>query len=710
MGTLLKQTQYAHPLAAVNTNMPRAACAALVTILAVFGSSCTGLVRPPDAVSNPITQSITLTPATPSVRAGGTQQFTTSVAGISSPQLTWSVNDVVGGNSAVGLISSTSALTASYTAPSSVPAPSAVTIKATVTSKTSLTALVTASLLNPVPQLSSVSPSQLSEGSFSITVSGSSFVKGATINFGSSALPTNFVSATALTAVGTATTSQAGNVQITVTNPNPGSATSGPLTAEVLGSNAQRPELSVSPTALSVPAGGIANATLTVTGSPKPSVTCAVSGAGTAQISGSTVSYAAPNTIPESGPATVSCTATNSAGSAAASFTANISNIVPGYAGPIPSTYFAMHILQPQDWPTVPVGALGKLTGALWPYVEPTKGQYNWSRIDAFVDAASAHGVGIMYSNDGIPPWAAANTSTCFTQPYFGPYCSGAVANLQDWDNFVTALVTRYKGRIQIYELWNEPEHSFTGTMPQLVAMMQHEHDIIRTLDPAASILSPSMVSQGYPYLDSYFASGGSTDIDAVAIHTYPDPTNDVAESITQSISITIKTVMSKYGLSAKPLWGTEGSWGPQSAGDITDLNLRTAFTAREYLLAWSIGITRFYWYAWDSSDVGTLWSSTSTPTGSAVAYEQVFSWMNGATMSQPCSLNSGGTPYHAIYTCSLTRSGGYQAVAVWNTDGASTYTAASQYIHYRDLQGNVVTIPPNHQVPIGLKPILLEN
>jgi hypothetical protein len=630
--------------------------------------------------------------------------------GITNPQLTWSVNNVLGGSSSVGVISSTGTFTATYTAPPSVPTPAGVTIQASVTSNSSLTASANADVLNPIPRLSTVSPAQLALGSFSIALSGSSFVSGAVVNFGGTPLATSFVSATQLTATGTATASQAGSVQITVTNPNPGSATSSSLTAEILTSKPLAPQISVSPTTITVPTGGVADAALTVTGSPAPTVACAVNGAGAAQLSGSTVSYTAPNALPDASQTIVSCTATNATGSAAASFTVNISTIVPGYAGPVPATYFAMHILQPQDWPTIPVGALGKLTGALWPYVEPTKGQYNWSRIDAFVDAATAHGIGVMYSNDGIPQWAAADSSTCFTQPYFGTYCSGAVANLQDWDDFVTALVTRYKGRIQIYELWNEPEHSYSGTMTQLVAMMQDEHDIIRTLDPAASILSPSMVSQGYPYLDSYFATGGSTDIDAIAIHTYPDPTNDVAESVTQSITITIKTVMDKYGLSSKPIWGTEGSWGPQSAGDITDPNLRAAFTARENLLAWSIGISRFYWYAWDSPDVGTLWSTTSVPTQSAVAYEQVIKWMSGATMTQPCSPDSGGTPYHAIYTCALTRSGGYAALAVWNTDGSSTYVVPAQYLHYLDLQGNVAPVPSNHQVPIGLKPILFEN
>jgi hypothetical protein len=78
--------------------------------------------------------------------------------------------------------------------------------------------------------------------------------------------------------------------------------------------------------------------------------------------------------------------------------------------------------------------------------------------------------------------------------------------------------------------------------------------------------------------------------------------------------------------------------------------------------------------------------------------------------MSQPCSINGATSAYHAVYTCNLTRGSGYQALAVWNTDGTSTFTAPDQYVHYRDLQGNVVNVPANHQVTIGFKPILLEN
>ena len=376
--------------------------------------------------------------------------------------------------------------------------------------------------------------------------------------------------------------------------------------------------------------------------------------------------------------------------------------------GPIPSSFFGMHLINYLDWPTVPFGTLGKGTGVTWPAVERTKGVYDWSRADAFVNEASPHNVSFAYSSGGVPPWAAADQSTCNHTSAWGTWCSGTVANMQDWDNFVTQLVSRYKGRIQIYELWNEPQNSFTGTMAQFVALTQHEHDIIRSIDPAAVIVSPSAVSYGSAYLDSYFAAGGTKDIDVVSFHPYPPPNNDIAEVITGSLTTSIRSVMAKYGLSAKPLWDTESSWGYASSGAITDPDLRAAFIARTYLLHWSMGITRIDWYAWDNTNIGTLWSSATGISEAGIAYEQVYSWMNGATMAQPCSF-FGTNGYHAVYTCDLTLSSGSQARAVWNTDRNSTYTVPTQFTQYRDLRGNIYSIPSTQQLTIGHEPILLQ-
>ena len=676
-------------------------------------ASCAGITSSKDTQppTGPADQTITISPSTLSVRAGATQQFTAAVTGVSNPQTSWLVNGIQNGNLSVGSIAATSGLTAQYTAPSQIPTPNPLTITASVTSASALSSTATLTVENPVPQLASISPSQIGVGSFTIAASGTGFVSGATVNFGSTPLQTTFVSSSKLTAVGTAASWQAGNVPVSVTNPNPGSATSGSLNAQVLTSSPAAPQLAANPVSIDIPAGGVATVVLTTTGTPSPAVNCSLAGQGTAQLSGSTLTYTAPNTIPADGHDTISCTAINAAGSATAQIVANVSTSVAGYDGPIPSTFFGMHYINAASWPAVSFGAQGKMPGTTWPSLEPTSGQFNWTRLDQLVAAAKAHGMGVMYSTAGAPQWAVANSSTCTPDPFSGsPTCTGNVSNFADWDAFVTALVTRYKGQIQIYELWNEPQNSFTGTVAQMVALTQHEHDIIRTLDPAATILSPSIVSWGYQYLDSYFAAGGTVDIDALAFHSYPDPTNDIAETITGSMISTLRTVMTKYGLAGKPMWDTEGSWGYASAGAITDPNLRAAFVARSHLLHWSMGISRFYWYCWDDPNIGTLFTPGSAPSQPAIAYQQVYDWMHGAVLSQPCSDNGASSSYDATYSCELTRTGGSAMLAVWNTQGDSVYTVPAQYLHYRDLSGNVYTVPSNHQVTIGLKPILLQN
>jgi hypothetical protein len=82
---------------------------------------------------------------------------------------------------------------------------------------------------NPVPSLSSISPASASAGSaaFTLTVTGTNFVNGSTINWNGSALTTTFVSATSLTAsVSSSLVAAAGSASVTVVTAAPGGGTS----------------------------------------------------------------------------------------------------------------------------------------------------------------------------------------------------------------------------------------------------------------------------------------------------------------------------------------------------------------------------------------------------------------------------------------------------------------------------------------------------
>ena len=87
--------------------------------------------------------------------------------------------------------------------------------------------------------ISSVIPVSFASGAFTLTVTGSKFASGAQVLFGGSALTTTYVSSTQLTAKGTEPT--AGMYAVSVSNPSPGSSTSGVINVTVTSSSGGNP-------------------------------------------------------------------------------------------------------------------------------------------------------------------------------------------------------------------------------------------------------------------------------------------------------------------------------------------------------------------------------------------------------------------------------------------------------------------------------------
>jgi hypothetical protein len=195
----------------------------LLLLAAFFQAACSGVTK--NSTGNPGVPPPTITvgvsPKSANVRAGATTTFAATVRGTANESITWQVNGVTGGAAATGTISASG----DYTAPAIVPSTNTVTISAVSESDSSASGQSIVTLWNPTPVLSIITPSSVAAGSFSITANGSNFVNGAVVLLAGSPLPTTFVSTTRLTAAGTA--SAAGNFSVTVTNPDPGSNTSG---------------------------------------------------------------------------------------------------------------------------------------------------------------------------------------------------------------------------------------------------------------------------------------------------------------------------------------------------------------------------------------------------------------------------------------------------------------------------------------------------
>jgi uncharacterized protein (DUF1800 family) len=161
------------------------------------------------------------------VRVNQTLQLTSQSlsAGLA---LTFEVNGVPGGNAEFGTISSTGL----YTAPAIIPSPDAVTITSTSNQyPTAPKGSVSLQVWNPIPVLGTVNPSGFSEGSTTVVVDGSQFIYGAQISWNGALVPTTWVSSSELVAQIAAP--DPGTYPLTVTNPNPGSASAPPLSLKV---------------------------------------------------------------------------------------------------------------------------------------------------------------------------------------------------------------------------------------------------------------------------------------------------------------------------------------------------------------------------------------------------------------------------------------------------------------------------------------------
>ena len=283
-----------------------------------------------------------------------------------------------------------------------------------------------------------------------------------------------------------------------------------------------------------------------------------------------------------------------------------------------------------------------------WAAANPAPGQYNFAPLNAFIKANP--GREIVYTFGKTPQWA----STSPAAP--GPFGSGRCAppTISAWDQYVTEVVINSAGRIKYWELWNEPDQkaSYCSDLSSLVVMAQHAYAIIRKIDPSAMVLSPSATGEaGAAWFKSFLKAGGLHTFDIVAFHGYEGTKAERINAVVDDF----RRVMSRNNLGALPLWDTECSWGNTDIGDDAH---RAAFLSKYFFLQWSKGVDRVLWYAYDANpEWGRLIDANGNSLPSGRAYGETYKWIVGAILTQPCAQDKSGT-----WTCSISRSGGYQA------------------------------------------------
>ena len=323
--------------------------------------------------------------------------------------------------------------------------------------------------------------------------------------------------------------------------------------------------------------------------------------------------------------------------------------------------------------------------------------------------------------------FAQTGTSTSSTAGSLSAVCGGSSAptgcveapvSLASWDQYVTEIVNHVgPGAIRYWELWNEAniDSGWRGDPKLLVAMAADAKAIIKSVDPNAIILSPSTTINfetpaecatedprcGSNWLNNWLAAGGKNSIDGVAFHGYPQ-LSEAPEQIQGAVTL-LQLAMNQNGIGSLPVWDTESSWGLNTA--LPNQTDQVAFLSRHLLLEQSMGVQGSFWYAYDASTWGALWSASAGLNPAGAADQQIAKWIDGASLTQPCAATAADP---TTFTCGYTRPDGYTALAVWNTVGGKSFSVPQGVVQYHDLSGNVVAVSSG-SVEISASPILLE-
>jgi hypothetical protein len=364
-------------------------------------------------------------------------------------------------------------------------------------------------------------------------------------------------------------------------------------------------------------------------------------------------------------------------------------------------------------------------TETTWNDLNLSDGVYDWTNLDTALSVASAHEqTDLIYTFGFTPAWAQnKNDAVCdhypgSCDPPLDLNADGTGTDLL-WQTFVTAVVAHAAGRIHTWEIWNEPDilSEWNGTDAQMARMAKDAYTIIKAADSSFQVTTPTPgISSGGQNIETWLPgylsavnAYGSTYADIVTFHGYADAA--LGDPPEQEIAIVgdVTNAISGYpSLKSKPIWNTEGSWNTDAG--LPDPDMQAAYVARMYLIQWSLGVSRFYWFQYGNDQTGTLW----TPSGldsAGIAYGKVYDWMVGATLTSPCSSN--GT----VWTCNFTN-GSLQEQAVWDASQScsggvcttSSFTPSATYTQCSDLAGSKNSITAGDPIGIGAQPILLEN
>ncbi|NOZ26745.1 MAG: cellulase family glycosylhydrolase [Chloroflexi bacterium] len=195
-----------------------------------------------------------------------------------------------------------------------------------------------------------------------------------------------------------------------------------------------------------------------------------------------------------------------------------------------------------------------------------------WEKYDHIVDLAERYGMELIVRLSNPPAWSRAEGDAVGT--YAPP------DNYEDFGDFVAAVVSRYRGRIRYYQIWNEPNiYPEWGERPvspeEYVELLKVAYTRAKAADPNVIIISGALAStielgprdmNDFVFLQRMYDAGAAPYFDVLATQGYglwSGPTDRRMHPRVVNFSRLryIRDIMVRNGDAHKAIWISEMNW-----------------------------------------------------------------------------------------------------------------------------------------------------
>lgn len=309
-----------------------------------------------------------------------------------------------------------------------------------------------------------------------------------------------------------------------------------------------------------------------------------------------------------------------------------------------------------------------------WSAVEPErKGEYRWDAFDRLVADCKAHDLLLFPSLAYAPSWAAA------TAPDGKPFQKrDAPQKVEDYADYVSAVVSRYKQDLRCFEVWSDPEvmgWTWHSTAQQYRDLLKAAYAAAKAADPKVAVVASG--ATGSHLRDVVFAKGAeaSASLDQTSFRVFGvgAPEEDFLAK-------------SEYAALLSRAHGKTEVWNTQAGWPLWDAPQLAEYVPRAYVTGALAGLRGICWSSLADPETG-LFDGTFQPRPAAAAYAVCAQMLDGAALVEDLF------PYSRTLWGALMKSPEGRKVAVlWTTSDRGTFTLekAGEVAAF-DLMGNPV-------------------